>query len=75
MYTPRSTKLAERLIVALCWSASMYFIGYTFGRIEGEKFQQKTCAKVEGEVVISSTAETCTYVRQYGLAIYKRRAI
>ena len=53
----------------------MYFIGYTFGRIEGEKFQQKTCAKVEGEVVISSTAETCTYVRQYGLAIYKRRAI
>lgn len=75
MQTARSTKLAERLILVACCSIAVYSVGYNVGFTEGEKFQRKECAVVKGEQVISSTADICTYVRAYGLAIYKRRAI
>jgi hypothetical protein len=32
MQTPRSTQLAERLIIALCLASSTWFIGYEVGR-------------------------------------------
>lgn len=76
MNTPRSTRLAERLIFITALLATMYYIGdalYNYGFTHGQA--ARVCAIVPGQQVVSTTADTCTYANAYGRATKKRKAI
>ena len=57
---------------AIAWLA--HEIGYEVGYVDG-RGTRRACAKVEGETVISSNADTCTYARAWGVAVWKRKAL
>lgn len=61
MKTPRSTALAERLIVWTAIIVGTWFFGYEWGR-HTERQAPKVCAKVLGMTPVHSTADTCTYI-------------
>lgn len=69
-------RYADRIVFWVC--AALLFVFYTqavydYGHTHGQAEPRK-CASVQGQQVVSTTAETCTYAAVYGRAITKRRA-
>lgn len=56
--------------------ATLFFMSWAmlFGFLVGRYYQVKTCAKSPGDVVVSSTADFCTYLNAPHLATHQRRA-
>jgi hypothetical protein len=75
MKTPRSTALAERLIVWTAIIVLTWFLGYEWGR-HTERQAPKVCAKVMGMTPVHSTATECTYIMgTQGRAYWKYLAV
>ncbi len=69
-------RYADRIVFWLCLTVGfiLYTIDvYNFGKRHGESI--KVCAAVQGQQVVSTTAEVCTYAASYGRATKKRNAI
>lgn len=47
---------------------------FMFGFLVGRYYQVKVCAKSPGDVIVSSTADFCTYLNAPHLATHQRRA-
>lgn len=58
------------------WAFCLGFAAFIWGAgfVLGHTTAAKVCAAVPGQVVISATADECTYVRGFGLATKKRKA-
>ena len=68
------TRLGDKVVFWFCLAIFVWFIGYSMGTSDA-KALPKVCAKATGETVISSTADTCTYARAWGVAVWKRKAL
>lgn len=69
-------RYADRIVFWVC--SAILFVAYTeavyrYGVTHG-KAEPKQCAAVQGQQVVSSTAEVCTYANAFGRATTKRRA-
>lgn len=69
-------RYADRIVFWICsallfvfYTQAVYELGSTHGKAEPRK-----CASVQGQQVVSTTAETCTYANSFGRATTKRRA-
>ncbi len=69
-------RMADRIVFWVCavllfffYTQAVYDYGFTHGKAEPRK-----CASVQGQQVISTTENVCTYAQSYGRATTKRRA-
>lgn len=62
----------KTVFIAVCWLSSLY-LAFDYGFSTGAAEPRK-CAAVQGQQVVSTTAEVCTYAATYGRATTKRRA-
>ncbi len=62
----------KTVFIAVCWTFSLW-LAFDYGLATG-KAEPRKCATVQGQQVVSSTAETCTYASEFGRATTKRRA-
>jgi hypothetical protein len=57
-YRHRKPLHVDLIVFVACCLIGLFYLGFEVGR----QYQPKTCAKVLGMQVVSSTADTCWYI-------------
>lgn len=65
--------MTNRIVFAMVCVLFSLWLAFDCGYNTG-KAAPKQCASVQGQQVVSTTADTCTYANSFGRATTKRRA-
>ena len=74
MNLARIAGLIGRTVLWFSYTSVVLFVGYDMGLDEATA-QTRKCAKVEGEVALSSTVDKCIYARAWGAPHWRRKAL